>query len=67
VLSLDEVKRNMWRDRPDSEEGLAALYIFDGEGVKSVKNGDLETTVAVDRSGAFWRQMGVSRGFRAGV
>jgi len=41
----------MWRDRPDSEDGLVALYIFDSEGVKSVKNGEVEALVAVDRSG----------------
>lgn len=52
VLSVDDVKRNMWRDRPDSDEGLVALYIFDGEGVKVV-NSDAggEQFVAMDRTG----------------
>lgn len=48
VLSGEEVKRNMLRERPDSESGLVGLYIFDGEGVKTAQNGE---PVAMDRSG----------------
>ncbi|GBF95915.1 hypothetical protein Rsub_08038, partial [Raphidocelis subcapitata] len=50
ALSGDEVKRNMWRDRPDTEEGLAALYIFDGEGVKSLGGANPDQMIAVDRT-----------------
>jgi hypothetical protein len=53
VLGADDIKRNMFRDRPDTEEGLAALYIFDADGVKSVKAADSsDMLVATDRSGA---------------
>lgn len=47
VLSGDEIKRNMMRERPDSESGLVGLYIFDAEGVKNAQNGE---PVASDRS-----------------
>ncbi|KAI8469316.1 MAG: concanavalin A-like lectin/glucanase domain-containing protein [Monoraphidium minutum] len=51
VLSQDDVKRNMWRDRPDGEEGLVALYIFDSEGIRAAGSGSPgEMTVAVDRT-----------------
>lgn len=43
VLSQDEVKRNMWRERPDTEEGLAALYIFDAEGIKDAAGNTAST------------------------
>jgi hypothetical protein len=48
VLSGDEVRRNMMRDRPDTENGLVGLYIFDREGVKTAQNGE---PVAMDRAG----------------
>jgi hypothetical protein len=48
VLSGDEVRRNMMRDRPDTENSLVGLYIFDNEGVKTAQNGE---PVAMDRSG----------------
>lgn len=48
VLSNDDVKRNMMRERPDSETGLVAMYIFDAEGVKDATNGE---PVALDRTG----------------
>jgi hypothetical protein len=47
VLTADEVKRNMLRERPESESGLVGLYIFDNEGVKAAQNGE---PVAMDRS-----------------
>jgi len=28
VLSQDDIKKNMFRDRPEGEEGLVALYVF---------------------------------------
>lgn len=48
VLSGEDIKRNMLRDRPDSENGLVALYIFDAEGVKEAANGE---PLALDRTG----------------
>ncbi|KAI8473932.1 MAG: concanavalin A-like lectin/glucanase [Monoraphidium minutum] len=48
ALGQDEIRRNMWRGRPDSEEGLAALYIFDSEGVRA--GGDAAAPVALDRT-----------------
>lgn len=48
VLNSDEIKRNMLRERPESESGLVGLYIFDSEGVKNAQNGE---PVATDRSG----------------
>lgn len=48
VLSSDDIKRNMMRERPESESGLVGLYIFDNEGVKTATNGE---PVALDRSG----------------
>lgn len=48
VLSADDVKRNMVRERPDSEAGLVGLYIFDAEGAKASAAGE---PVATDRSG----------------
>ncbi|KIY95455.1 hypothetical protein MNEG_12507, partial [Monoraphidium neglectum] len=51
VLTQDDVRRNMWRNRPDNEEGLAALYVFDTEGVKAVgAEGGADALVAVDRT-----------------
>jgi hypothetical protein len=50
ALSADDVKRNLWRERPDTEDGLAALYIFDGEGVKSVGGANPDQMIAVDRT-----------------
>lgn len=47
MLTADEVKRNMLRERPESESGLVGLYIFDNEGVKAAQNGE---PVAMDRS-----------------
>lgn len=47
VLTADEVKRNMLRERPESESGLVGLYIFDNDGVKTAQNGE---PVAMDRS-----------------
>jgi hypothetical protein len=47
VLSGEEIKRNMMRERPESESGLVGLYIFDSEGVKNAQNGE---PVALDRS-----------------
>jgi hypothetical protein len=47
VLTGDEVKRNMLRERPESESGLVGLYIFDNDGVKEAQNGE---PVATDRS-----------------
>ncbi|WIA11894.1 hypothetical protein OEZ85_011978 [Tetradesmus obliquus] len=47
VLSADDVKRNMVRERPDSEAGLVGLYIFDAEGAKASAAGE---PVATDRS-----------------
>ncbi|KAI8469144.1 MAG: concanavalin A-like lectin/glucanase domain-containing protein [Monoraphidium minutum] len=50
-MAVDDVKRNMWRDRPDGEEGLVALYIFDSEGIRAAGSGSPgEMTVAVDRT-----------------
>jgi hypothetical protein len=49
----------MWRDRPDNEEGLAALYVFDTEGVKAVgAEGGADALVAVDRTGGAAAMMG---------
>jgi hypothetical protein len=48
VLSADDIKRNMMRERPDSEAGLVGLYIFDAEGAKATAAGE---PVATDRSG----------------
>lgn len=50
VLSQDDVKRNMWRERPDTEDGLAALYIFDADGIKDAGGGGSVVAVATDRS-----------------
>eukprot|EP00879_Flechtneria_rotunda_P000467 GHRR01000568.1.p1 GENE.GHRR01000568.1~~GHRR01000568.1.p1 ORF type:complete len:1094 (+),score=373.48 GHRR01000568.1:402-3284(+) len=47
VVSADYIKRNMMRERPDTEAGLVALYIFDVEGIKEASNGEL---VAMDRT-----------------
>lgn len=47
VLTGEEIKRNMMRERPESESGLVGLYIFDSEGVKNAQNGE---PVALDRS-----------------
>lgn len=47
VLSEDDIQRNMVRERPDTEAGLVAMYIFDTEGVKEAANGD---AVALDRT-----------------
>jgi hypothetical protein len=48
VLSGDDIKRNMMRERPDSEAGLVGLFIFDAEGAKATAAGE---PVATDRSG----------------
>lgn len=45
VVTQDEVKRNMWRARPESEEGLAALYLFD-------EPSNAEQAGALDKTGA---------------
>jgi hypothetical protein len=50
LLESTQVRRNMMRERPESEAGLTALYIFDAEGVKAAQNGE---PVALDRSGGF--------------
>lgn len=34
VRTQDEIKRNMMRENPDSDNGLAALFIFDGASVR---------------------------------
>lgn len=48
VLSKDDISRNMLRERPDTETGLVAMYIFDAEGIKESANGD---PLALDRTG----------------
>jgi len=47
ALSQDDVRRNMFREAPESTEGLAALYVFDAAGVASTAL----APVALDRSG----------------
>ena len=53
VLSPDEIRKNMLRERPESDNGLAALYIFDNDGVKAFKgdNGAGDQLLAMDRTG----------------
>ena len=50
VLSQDEVNLNMWRERPESEEGLSALYIFGADGIKGADAAGGTAAVALDRS-----------------
>lgn len=47
VLSADDIKRNMMRERPDSESGLAALYLFGSDSQTSASGEE----VAIDHSG----------------
>jgi hypothetical protein len=40
VRSQEDIKKNMFRERPESEEGLALLYIFNAAGIKPAENGE---------------------------
>ncbi|MEW5305376.1 MAG: hypothetical protein WDW36_007919 [Sanguina aurantia] len=49
ALPEDEVRRSMVRERPESQDGLAGLYIFTTDGVAEAEGGGL---MALDTSGA---------------
>jgi hypothetical protein len=53
VRTQDEIKRNMLREVPDSDSGLASLYIFDGASVR--QEGSDAGIFAMDR---WWAQAG---------
>jgi hypothetical protein len=59
ALTNDEVKKNMMRERPESDGGLLGLYIFDAEGVKDTANGE---SVALDHSGTLQRYSSIIGG-----